>query len=292
MASHGGKAGIEVTKMSISPEEIKRNAEIDKLLSTANVHRMRGQFIEAEDTYKQALELAPDRLDIMELVADMLQARGQLDAAAAEYRKILGHEPGRVSAETKYARVVLEIGTREQAKLIAQEMIDNPGKRTAPRNPLLAAILSVAVPGLGQLYTREFAKGAIILGAFLLSVVILALSPMETANIFNNLRALVNPVGSRGNLPVGGLVILASCVLAFIYIYAVIDAPITAAKQTEADRKAAGLLAESRPPRPKPTLEIPDIERPTSREVSAKISPPPDMLPPAEDEKLPPSEEG
>lgn len=224
--------------MTINPEDVKRSAEIDRLMSRANVHRMRGEYIEVEDLCKQIIELDENNADARELMADMLFARGQLQPAADEYKKLLEYHPDRVSAETKYAKVILEMGENEHEKQIAQEMLENPGKYKEPQShPLLAFIFSAVVPGVGQLYNREMIKGYIILGVFIFSLLILAMSP-DTKNLLQAFGALMNPQDAPTKPPpVGKLVILMVGALVFTYIYAVIDAPIAAAKAADKVRE-------------------------------------------------------
>ena len=227
--------------MTANPEGMRRAVEIDRLLSRANVHRARGEYIEAEDACREALALDESRLDVREFLADMLYARSQLDDAAAEYKRVLDVEPGRVTAQTKYAKVVLEIGEREYQKKLAQDMLENPQKyATWPKHPLLAFVLSLLVPGAGQVYNGEFIKGGIIVGVFAFMLLILALAPIEFKNLLLNLGALLNPGGTEGKPPpVGPFAPFAACALAATYIYAVIDAPIAAAKVKQPEHKAA-----------------------------------------------------
>lgn len=223
--------------MPTEPNDIVRAAEIDKLLSRANVHRMRGDYTAAEDTYREAFAFDESRADLLELVADMLEARGQVDKAAEEYKKVLEMQPGRVSAETKYARVVLRIGEREHQKALAQELLENPNKYVPPpSHPLLAFLLSGLVPGIGQIYNGELWKGVILVASFVLSLLVLALSATETKNLLQTFGSVVNPLRAAGKPPpVGGLVLFFTGVLMLVYIYAVIDAPIAAAKRKEPD---------------------------------------------------------
>lgn len=225
--------------MEATPEGMKRAVEIDRLLSRANVHRSRGELIEAEDALREALTLDENRLDVREFLADMLYARGQLEAAAAEYKSVLAVEPGLVTAQTKYAKTVLEIGDREYEKKLAQEMLENPEKHAPPpKHPLAAFALSLLAPGVGQMYNGEFLKGGIILGVFAFMLLLLALAPIEFKNLLINVGALLNPGGLEGKPPPVGIVApLACCAIIATYVYAVIDAPITAAKIVEPKRR-------------------------------------------------------
>lgn len=218
--------------MSKEPNDIIRAAEIDKLISRANVHRLRGNYAEAEDAYREVLALDESRSDVIELIGDVLDARGQTEKAAEEYKKAIELDPKRASVETKYARMVLKIGEREYGKQLAREMLENPRKFAAPpRHPLLAFILSSLVPGFGQIYNGELTKGLILVGAFILSLLVLALSATETKNLLQVLGALVNPLAAQTKSPpVSGLVLWFAGALMFTYVYSIIDAPIAAAK--------------------------------------------------------------
>lgn len=238
MAGYGGAAGRKIKPMSTDSEDIKRKAEIDRLLSRANVHRMRGEYIEAEDVLKEVLSLDESRVDVHEMMADMLYGRGQLESAAEEYKNIMEANPGCASAETKYAKVMLEKGENEYEKKLARDMIENPGKYSnPPQHPLAAFLLSAVVPGLGQLYNGERIKGLIILGVFLFSVLILSVSP-DTGNLLRNVGVWLNPSGSAVKPPpLGSLVIIFTGIMVFLYIYSVIDAVITSAKLSDSEKK-------------------------------------------------------
>lgn len=240
MAGDGRAPGGEVAAMASSPEEIKRAAEVDRLISRANVHRMRAEYIEAEDVCREALALDETRADVREFLADMLYARGQLDAAVEEYKRAIELDAGRVSAETKYAKVVIEIGEREHDKQIAQEMIENPEKfKTREKHPLWALVLSVLVPGAGQAYNGEVAKGGIILGVFVLLLTAIAMSHTEVKNLFDNFKAMLVPTENLPP-PVGIFAALIVGLLVCLYIYAVIDAPISAGKSSQLEKKLGG----------------------------------------------------
>ncbi len=222
--------------------DIARIAEIDKLLSRGNIHRMRGDILEAEDSFRQALAVDESRDDIRELIADMLYARGQLDKAAQDYRSLMEKRPGNVPIETKYAKVVLEIGERNFERQMAEGLIMNPSRFSErPQRPVASMLLSITAPGAGQLYNGEILKGMILLGVFFLSIVALALSPTDCKNMLLYLGAMINP--HEGILPpVSGIALLFTVLLVIDWIYAMIDAPISADKL----RNRPGQSAESK----------------------------------------------
>ncbi len=235
---------------SDSGEDIRRRVEIDKLLSRASICRMRGEDRDAEDALREALAIDETRIDIRESIADMLYARGDLEAARDEYKTIVESDPKHASAEMKFGKVVLELYEREQQKHLAQEMLENPeGLATTPKHPLLAFVLSV-VPGLGQIYNGERWKGVSIMGIALFCVVILISDPQGTQNLIRSTCALIAPpqTPNRAAPHVGSFVVLAASVLGFLYLYAIIDAPIVAAKTTKRkDKEPTPVAKDSEP---------------------------------------------
>lgn len=79
------------------------------------------------------------------------------------------------------------------------------------RSPVLACFLSVYLPGLGQVYNKQVAKGVIILGTMSAS--------LGAAEIYYN----SNKTHPHDEITVALLVPMAAA-----YIYSVIDAPVTA----------------------------------------------------------------
>lgn len=220
--------------MGVEQDDIRRKAEIDKLISLSNVHRLRGELLEAEDACRKAIELDESDAALRELLGDVLYARGQLESARDEFRKALDIDPSRASAETKFAKVVLEIGEMEYGKKLAMEMLENPSKFQTPHSPLAAFILSIT-PGLGQLYLGEYVKGGIILGVFTFSLLMLAAAKEDLKATLRALGSIFKPVGETG-VPLSGVAIVFLSIIVFLYIYAVIDVAVTASKP-KASRK-------------------------------------------------------
>ena len=223
------------------PEELKRKDKVDQLLSRANYHRIRQEFDQMDQICRQILELDPDNALAMEWVTDAIYERGDLQTAAAEYKKLVEAGISKDSAETKYAKIMLELAEQERQKALVQEMLDNPAKFARPeRSPLIALLLSLVAPGFGHLYLGELIKGGIILGVTFISYIALALSP-GTGELLRQFLMLLSlgygsDIGSPKQ-PIDFFSILFSGILLFTYIYAVIDAPLIATKTVLAKQK-------------------------------------------------------
>lgn len=218
---------METEKLTYEQEQ-----EVNKLLTLANVQRMRGQWVEAEDTCRKALSINPRDVTIREMLGDILNDSGKLDMALSEYRTAMEQAPDRVSLEKKYAKVVLDIAEREREKALAQDMIENPHKYTVrKRSAGMAFIWSALVPGLGQFYNGEMVKALVVFGATVLFFISYALLQGSYPPGVTDIWSLIGSTNSA---------VLVFGIMALIaYIYGVIDAPIVAGKADEAGRKHA-----------------------------------------------------
>ncbi len=200
----------------------ERERELERLLAKANLHRLRGQLLEAEDTCRQALALNPEDVLMREMLGDALYDAGKLDAALAEYRFAQNLAPGRESVEKKFARVTLDIADRERQKSLAADMLLNPNKY-APRerSPALAFMASF-IPGLGQFYNGEFVKAAIIFGAFLLFMLSYAVLQHGYPPGIMDLYSFLNVTSPAVRVTFFAFILA--------YIYGIIDAPVAAGR--------------------------------------------------------------
>ena len=232
--------------MSTPNDEITRQAEIDKLLSAANAHRIKGDILAGEDACRHVLEIDPEDIRAREMLADFLHARGKLDDALAEYRDLLQMDSSLAAVERKYAKVALEIGERDRLRHSVEDMLANPEKKAeAKRHAGIAIILSFVAPGVGQIYNGELVKGGIILGAYLLSLLVIAISPGTGAFIRQSLYIIM--VGSPDpNNPMAAVVYPSPWLLLFVgvglfaFIYSVVDAPVFAVKKSREEQSSQG----------------------------------------------------
>lgn len=134
--------------------------EVERLLTQANVERVRGNFLAARRLLEQALQKAPERADIHELLGDVYRAVGDLSTALERYKKARELDPSRRSAEEKFASTLLEINPPTVSEEIP----------FLPKNPTLAVILSALLPGAGQVYNEQWLKGIVMCVIALLSL--------------------------------------------------------------------------------------------------------------------------
>lgn len=218
-----------------SPEDIQRKTTFDRLLSVANAHKIRGEFLKAEDSCREALQIFPDDPKAAEMLGDALYNLGRLEDAKEEYHKLLEKDQTLAAVERKYAKMTLELDERARARRMVEEAINNPpDAREARRNAAVAMVLSAAAPGVGQIYNGEITKGAIVLGSFILSVLVMAFSSGTGLFIKQMLNVMSGgAIGGASAYEWPSIWLLFFLgVGMFSYIYAVIDAPITAAKRT------------------------------------------------------------
>lgn len=207
------------------PERLTELAEFERLTTAARVYRMRGDYPEAENSIRRALEIRPDDLDAQEFAADMILARGELEQAAAEFKRIHEAAPGRASAEEKYARVIVQIAEARRQRELLREMLDNPSKFRPPaRSPLAAAVLSAA-PGFGHIYCGQLVKGIVLfVGTMLAWLLFYALSPPVQSYLPPPERTM------RFVQDLSPAAILFVCIAVFSHVYAFVDAAVLADK--------------------------------------------------------------
>lgn len=93
-----------------------------------------------------------------------------------------------------------------------------------PKNPVIAGVLSGVMPGLGQFYCRQWAKGA----AFLISAIAIDASFGVSSGVLELLQSFGAPAQSDvlGKLLLGSLLFLA------IALWSVVDAVRTAKRSS------------------------------------------------------------
>lgn len=219
--------------------DVRTRAERDRLLANANVARMRGDFAGMEEALRQAVALAGEDADLIELIGDALHGQGKLAEARDCYKKALDMQSGRASAETRFARVVLEIDEIERQKRESLLDLERPRDRLRQRRRTGSAILALIFPGLGQLVNGEIVKGGVLMGVFIVSLIVLAVLP-DTGYALRQVLVLFggsSPAAGAARQGMGWLFPLVAGAAAFCWVYSIVDALTEATKDLAAKRK-------------------------------------------------------
>lgn len=219
--------------MTLDGDLDPKREEAERLLRQANLQKMRGQHSEASESLKQAIELNPEHAPSWELLGDMHRQAGDRDAAQEAYKHAHELDPKLVSAERKYAEIVLQIAQEQQQREMWQQAMENPQNDllVPKRNPGLAFLLSMCMPGVGQLYNGDFVKGGIVIGIWLIGWIFIFASSEGSAFMSNFLRVLFSTSGARGGL--SSFLTLTLVTVSLVHLYAMIDAPFTAANRNK-----------------------------------------------------------
>lgn len=215
----------------MDPELVRKQAEFERLFRAARICRMRGDYQQAYQYIKDALDLQPDNLDAREFAADILYARGELEKALDEYKSIMQADQSRASAEEKFAKIVVELAEAKRQKELLKQAIDNPEAfaatyRLPPRNPLVAAILS-GIPGLGHMYCGQYIKGVLLFLCVTISwLIFFAVRPNVSGSPDPILRFVQN-------LDVAAVFFL--CLAVSLHLYALVDASFKAERSQTSD---------------------------------------------------------
>lgn len=219
--------------MSGAKRDWRIEKEIKDLLSRANMERVRGNYEKALEIIKHAHELSPDDPQVLELFGDILRARGKLKEALEMYRTALqkaGHKP---TVEEKIAKLTIELSEIAKQEEFRAWLREHPKYRPKGKNPSVAALASMAIPGAGQVYNGDFAKGVAL---FVISLLSLAgwLTPMleafeKAAKNFGviHINSLIEIMRNWSTAKlIWLLVMIIVCALA--WTYSIIEAGITA----------------------------------------------------------------
>lgn len=170
---------VEVAELTpATPAEIER-AEF--LIRQAHLLRQRGQNTEASRSLEEAAKVAPGHAATQIAVGDSYAARSRWDKARACYELAMRVDPTNREAESKYGEAVLKEKGMDESVLL--NSIDGG---TGAASPKAATMLSVLLPGLGQIVMGQTRKGVLLMVTWGLAVIMISLMPGG----FNGLMSL------------------------------------------------------------------------------------------------------
>lgn len=131
----------------ISKEQIDR---AEQLIRQARLARSRGQNTQAMEYLKQAEAAAPQNPTVLEFIGDNFAENRRFKEAREVYQRAHKLAPHNAAIERKWANSILRTNPVDPIAYSDLEVMAS-GK--------IAVLLTVVVPGLGQVVTKEFAKG-------------------------------------------------------------------------------------------------------------------------------------
>ncbi len=227
--------------MPDEPTAAEIQLKVRELLGRATLMRARGERQQALQLAQEALVLDQEGWEAHELMGDILLDLGRGEAALGSYRRAKELNQSRGMLEEKIGRAALVRAARLQTANLSEAVLEGraPGGGT-PRKPGFAALLSLFVPGLGQLYNGEVAKGFIMLVAFMLLLAVTGVTVRD--------QMAASPVSPQGALYgrqidvtailsglFSGISALWVVLLLGVWIYSIADAGIKAGRSATAD---------------------------------------------------------
>lgn len=141
--------------------------QAEQLLREASMLRRREKYADAIVKCREALALTPKDAPALELLGDLYQGVAQVNTALAAYKRATEADPKRASAERKYGDLLMR----------QQSWGGGADPEAVPKNGLVASLISLVVPGAGQIYNGEILKGLFFLTCTLVSLFIIFWSP-------------------------------------------------------------------------------------------------------------------
>jgi tetratricopeptide (TPR) repeat protein len=227
--------------MSEEPTPSEIQLKIRQLLGQATLQRSRGDLQQGLALAQEAVALDDDSWEAHELVGDILLALQRPEQAMESYRRARERNADRSSLEEKIGRTALARAERDRTSQLSRAVLDGKAAPDIPkRSPSYAALYSFVIPGLGQVYNREVAKGVVIvvlwMAVFALAAMTirsdLALRPPAPMGTLYPRQIDLNAVLAAA---FSGPSAIWTIGLVLIWIYAVADAAIRASKTMTSD---------------------------------------------------------
>jgi tetratricopeptide (TPR) repeat protein len=227
--------------MSEEPTPAEIQNKIRELLGRATLQRARGNYEDALKLTQEAVVLDRESWESHELMGDLLLELKRADQALESYRTARQLNERRPLLEEKIGRAALARAARLHTAEMSRALLEGKAVGAAPkRSPAYAALFSLIVPGLGQVYNTDVFKGLI------LAVVWLALFGLNAANIrvgmsglpSRSMGSLYGPqidIGSIAEALFSGAGAIWFGLLVIVWIYAVADAAVKASRTMTSD---------------------------------------------------------
>lgn len=194
---------------------------LERLLTTLRCQQ--GALAEAEQVLKTAKEVSPEHPAVLEVEGDIAAAKGMHTLAERLYRQAFQADRGNARLEEKFANALLKTHQHEYDALPD----DSTWSDRVQREPVVSAILSVLLPGLGQFFNGDYLKGAILVLAWAILLIIAYYVPVwDAMQLVKTAHSTFFEALSRCLLHGGNLII--TLLLLGVWLYGIIDAAMLA----------------------------------------------------------------
>lgn len=181
-----------------------------------------------------AIKLDTENAEAFEILGDLYNESNLYQAAIEAYRRSLELIPLQPHVEKKLARAALQSDANSRKKQLADDLLAGRSpQRTPRRSPAVVGLLSLVIPGLGQLANQQVGK----------AIICVILWMITLGSSFSTAVEIVSQQQSATGLDFFGL--LAAFFLppalwwtlleAIVYGYSVIDAAIVATQAASRD---------------------------------------------------------
>ncbi|MBS1708072.1 MAG: hypothetical protein JSS65_05045 [Armatimonadetes bacterium] len=165
MDGHASEPGPGLTDdqpVVLTPTTPEAAEDAERILRQANLARVRGDNSMADKLLQEAMSVAPGSVAVLEAVGDDYVHRKQWRKAFEVYEMAHKAEPTNISVERKYGEMVLKV------KLAVDPFMMSASDVGTMASGKAAMLLSVFLPGVGQMVLGHYVKGGVMLGGWVL----------------------------------------------------------------------------------------------------------------------------
>lgn len=210
-------AEYQLGPISEEPDDTAKVEQAEESLRNANLANIRKDRAGAKVHYKRALELAPNTPSVLEAVADDLRERKFFKPAQMLYKRAVEIDPSNARIESKLGECALQVMSTSDPMAMLSGMDGDPNMVV---NANAAVILSVLLPGLGQMVSGRVALGI----GFM---VVWVSSWVWAIAIPNGISGLLSGMGltlTQGGAPFNSTVLFPLGIAAFTHLVAIFEA--------------------------------------------------------------------
>lgn len=163
-AAEPGPGLNEDEPVVLTPTSPEAAEEAERILRQANLARVRGDNSMADRLLQEAMSVAPGSVAVLEAVGDDYVHRKQWRKAYEVYEMAHRADPANIAVERKFGEMVLKVKMAIDPFSAPQRDVGTMASGKA------AMLLSVFLPGVGQMVLEQYVKGGFMLGGWILGL--------------------------------------------------------------------------------------------------------------------------